>query len=81
MYHLAVSRDGWPGPVVLSVDAGNTRWISNGNTVDLDRVAGVTSLNVDKNQTLATLSDRPGAGPCPFEILPDYFDPDLAAAW
>lgn len=81
MYVIAVSRDGWPGPVDLVVDSANTRWNRDGNTSSLDKVAGVPRLEVDKPQTLGLLRDRPGIGDCPFEILPDYFDAELAAAW
>lgn len=81
MYVIAVSRNGWPGPVDLVVDSASTRWNRDGNTSSLDKVAGVPRLDVDKNQTLGLLRDRPGVGDCPFEILPDYFDAELAAAW
>ena len=81
MYIIAVSRDGWPGPVDLVVDSANTRWNRDGNTSSLDLVAGVPRLDVDKDQTLGLLRDRPGDGECPFETQPDYFDADLAAAW
>jgi hypothetical protein len=81
MYVIAVSRDGWPGPVDLVVSDEGTRWNANGNTSALDKLAGVPRLEVDKDQTLGLLIDRPGIGNCPFEILPDYFDAELAAAW
>ncbi len=81
MYVIAVSRNGWPGPVDLVVSAEATRWNQNGNTSSLDKLAGVPRLEVDKDQALGVLIDRPGDGPCPFEILPDYFDAELAAAW
>jgi hypothetical protein len=81
MYVIAVSRNGWPGPVDLVVDSANTRWNRDGNTSSLDKIAGVPRIEVDKNQTLGLLRDRPGSGECPFEILPDYFDAELAAAW
>lgn len=81
MYVIAVTRNGWPGPVDLVVSADATRWNQNGNTSSLDKLAGVPRLEVDKDQTLGVLIDRPGDGPCPFEILPDYFDAELAAAW
>jgi hypothetical protein len=81
MYVIAVSRNGWPGPVDLVVAADGTRWNQNGNTSSLDAVAGVPRLEVDKDQALGVLVDRPGIGPCPFEILPAYFDAELAASW
>lgn len=81
MYVIAVSRNGWPGPVDLVVDSRNVMWNRDGNTSSLDKVAGVPRLEVDKNQTLGILRDRPGYGECPFETQPDYFDAELAAAW
>ena len=78
MYVISVSRNGWPGPVDLVVDSANVRWNSNGNTSSLDRIAGVPRLEVDKDQALGVLIDRPGTGRCPFTELPDYADADLA---
>jgi hypothetical protein len=82
MYVIAVNRQGWPGPVDLVVAADGTRWNRNGNTSSLDRLAGVPRIdNVSKDQTLGILLDRPGIGDCPFAVLPDYADAELAAAW
>ena len=78
MYVISVSRNGWPGPVDLLVDSTNTRWNANGNTSALDRLAGVPRLEVDKDQALGLMQDRPGTGRCPFTELPAYADPDLA---
>ena len=82
MYVIAVERNGWPGPVDLLIAADGTRWNQNGNTSSLDRLAGVPRIEgVSKDQTLGLLLDRPGIGPCPFQLLPDYADIDLAGAW
>jgi hypothetical protein len=82
MYVIAVERNGWPGPVDLVIAADGTRWNRDGNTSSIDKLAGVPRIaGVSKDQTLGILKDRPGIGDCPFAILPDYFDPDLAAAW
>ncbi len=81
MYVIAVSRNGWPGPVDLVVSDEGTRWNRDGNTSSLDRIAGVPRIEVDKDQTLGLLRDRPGIGECPFATEPAYADADLAAAW
>lgn len=81
MYVIRVTREGWPGPVDLTVAADGTRWTQNGHTTALDRLAGVSVLeNVSKTQALGVLIDRGGIGAHPFGPGA-YRDDEMAAAW
>jgi hypothetical protein len=82
MYVMNVSRHGWPAMVTLIVAADGIRWPRFDITWNIDRLAGAGYVEVTKEQTLEMLGDRPGIGPCPFDgSIPDYADPELAAAW
>lgn len=85
MYVIRVNRQGWPGPVDLTVSADGTRWAANGHTTALDRAAGVPVVeNVSKTQALGLLIDRGGIGDHPFGPgfqNGAYRDDELAAAW
>lgn len=81
MYTVNVTRDGWPAEVTLTVSADGVRWNQFDITGALDRLVAVPSIFIVKAQLLDMLGDRHGIGPCPFAILPEYSDADLAAAW
>lgn len=81
MYTFIVTREGWPAEVVLTVAPDGVRWNQFDITGALDRLVKVPEISISKDQLLGVLGDRPGIGACPFAILPEYADADLAAAW
>jgi hypothetical protein len=81
MYVIDVERHGWPARATLIVTADNIRWPQRDITYSIDRLAGAGYVIISKEQLLDMLVDRPGLGPCPFAVIPEYADAELAAAW
>lgn len=81
MYNVEVTRNGWPGPVILHIDGDGTRWVQNGHTAQLDQIAGIPLVHIDTTQLTGLLIDRPGVGGHPFGVNSPYRDDQLATAW